>query len=174
MHRLAPLVRVLGFAWAHRGCCPDAARVAKGSYTRSVLCRRPHALVVEADHATWKRRGRFQLEGRVDPFRKQSLSAAQDDRVEEQMKLIDQIVLEKRMHELLAPVREDVLAGRRLELANRFDDLVANDRRVAPNRLFEALRYDVLGGSVHHVPEKVARLHRLERVRVRDVRLSSE
>jgi hypothetical protein len=34
---------------------------------------------------------------------------------------------------VLAPISEDILAGRRLELLNRFDDVVADDRRVAPD-----------------------------------------
>ena len=90
------------------------------------------------------------------------------------MQLVDQVVLEQRVHELLAAVGEDVLAGRRLELPHRLDDVVADDGRVAPDRLLEGLRDDVLRRRVHHVAEEVAGRHRLERVRVGDVRLPAE
>jgi len=46
-------------------------------------------------------------------------SAAEDEGIEEQMKLIDEIVLEQRVYELLAPIGEDVFAGRRLQLRTR-------------------------------------------------------
>jgi hypothetical protein len=76
----------------------------------------PLAFVVEAHDTTWIGGRRLQPKGHVDSLGKQSLSAAQDERIEQQMELIDQAVLEQRVHELVAPIREDVLAGRCLEL----------------------------------------------------------
>ena len=84
---------------------------------------------MEAHDTAWIGRRHLQHKGRVDSFGKQSLSAAQDERIEQQMKLIDQVVLEQRVDEFVAPICEDVLAGRSLELPNRLDDVVANDRR---------------------------------------------
>jgi hypothetical protein len=83
-------------------------------------------------------------------------------------------VLEQRVHELVAPVGEDGLAGRGLELSNGSHDVVADDGRVPPDGLVEGPRDDVLRRRVHHVAERVARLHRLERGRVDHVRLASE
>src|SRR5688572_9556790 len=68
------------------------------------------------------------------------------------------------MHQRMAAVSDDGLARTSLELANGFDDVVANDRGVAPDRFFQGLGDDILCRSVHHVSKRVSRWHRLESV----------
>ena len=61
------------------------------------------------------------LEGRVHPGRQRTLAAAERERVEQQVQLVDQVVLEQRVHELAAAIGQDGLARLRLERADRFD-----------------------------------------------------
>jgi len=100
-----PLNRVNCRPYRSWGRLPDSTRA---GFTRDVpwlvsalagaaassSCRLSRALVVQAHDTTRIGRRRLQLEGRVDCVGKQSLSAAQHERIEQQMKLIDQVVLE--------------------------------------------------------------------------------
>jgi hypothetical protein len=134
----------------------------------------PCAFVAQPHDATRIRRGRLQPEGGVDAFGQQALPATQRDRIQQEMKVVHEIVLEQGVHELVAAVREDVLAGRGLELPDLVHHVVANDGGVPPDRLLERPGDDVFRRGIHHVAEGVARLHRLERVRMEDVGLPSE
>src|SRR5918992_2710490 len=77
------------------------------------------------------------------------LSLAEDDREHHQPQLVDEVVLEQRLHELRAPV-DDELA---VELAHLFDDVALEDRRVRPLRVLERGRDHVLRHRVEPVCE---------------------
>jgi hypothetical protein len=47
----------------------------------------------------------------VNPVREQALSAAQNERIEQEVQLIGEVVLEQQMNERLAPVGEEGLPG---------------------------------------------------------------
>ena len=90
------------------------------------------------------------------------LAAAERERIQRQVELVDEIVLEQHRHQLAAAIGHDVLARLGLERPDRLDDVVADDRRVAPDRLLKRARHDVLLRRVHEVAERIARRHRLE------------
>jgi hypothetical protein len=50
------------------------------------------------------------------------------------MQLVDEVVLEQRVHELAAAVACDRLARLGFQLADGFDHVPADDRRIAPDR----------------------------------------
>src|SRR5689334_1390535 len=106
---------------------------------------------------------RLQLESLIHPFWNHTLAAAQHYRVQEQMQLVDEIVLEHLVHELAAAVGENVFARLLLQLADRLYRIVANDDGVAPHRFVEGLRYDIVRRSVHQIAEEIAFWQRLER-----------
>ena len=71
------------------------------------------------------------------------------------MQLVDQVVREQPVHQLAAAVCEDVLATFDLVRANRLHDVVADDRRVSPDRPLERPGDNVFLG----VAEGVFRSH---------------
>jgi hypothetical protein len=87
---------------------------------------------------------------------------------------VDQIVRKQRAHELTASVRDEVPSGLGLQRPHRLDNVVADDGRVAPNRLLRRSRNNVLLGRVHEIAELVSRRHRLERRRVNLVRAAAK
>src|SRR5262245_4108404 len=112
-----------GLPWA-RACYRDLLDAATSA--RPIEGSSPRPLVVNSDNAAGIRGRLLQPEGRVDPFGERALAAAQDQRVEQKMKLVHQVVLEQCVNELVASIREDVLAGRCLELPHRLHDIAAN------------------------------------------------
>src|SRR5687767_8395783 len=69
---------------------------------------------------------RHQAELRVHVVREDTLAASQRQRVQKKMQLVDQVVLEQRVDELAAAIREDVLARLRFESAYRLDHVVTD------------------------------------------------
>jgi hypothetical protein len=55
----------------------------------------------------------------------------------EQVQLVDQIVRKQRVDELAAAVRDNAPTGLGLQRPHGLDHVVADDGRVAPNRLLE-------------------------------------
>ena len=71
-------------------------------------------------------RGVLQLERGVHSLREETLSTAEDDGIEKQMELVDEILLEEKVYELVAAVRNDGFAGSGFELSNLFGDVAAD------------------------------------------------
>src|SRR5687768_14520336 len=72
-------------------------------------------------------------------------------RINQKVELVDEVVLQQGVDELAAAVRYDRPAWLRLQCAYRLDHVVADDRRVAPDRLVERARNHVFLGRIHHV-----------------------
>src|SRR5688572_12497347 len=123
---------------------------------------RTRADVVKSDDAGWIWRGGRQLELLTHAIGEDSLAAAEHQRIDQQVQFVHEVVLEQRVHELTAAIEKDVLARLRLQRAHLVHDVVADDGRVAPDRLLERPRDDVLLRRVHHVAERIALWHRLE------------
>src|SRR5687767_7451448 len=66
--------------------------------------------------------------------RQNTLAGAERYRINEQMQLVDQFVLEQRVHQLTASVGQNVLPGFSLQSFHRLDHVVADDRGVTPDR----------------------------------------
>src|SRR5919106_6268859 len=95
-------------------------------------------------------------------IRQRPLAATEGERIDEQMQLIDEVVLEKRVEELARAVEEDVLAGLLLQLPHRARHVVADDRGVAPDRFLQRARDNVLLGRSERILGRIG----LERLAV--------
>lgn len=97
------------------------------------------------------------------PLREQSLSSAEHKRIDVQGVFIHKLVLYQFVDKDTASIQKDVLARLVHQLAHLLDHVTTDKSRVSPGiRRPQRGGHDILVDTIHYIPERIARRHRLE------------